>query len=407
MTRALFPHQVKAVCYMGLHDKGGLFLDPGTGKTLISIRGLSINDLSLKDNKTLIICPASLRKNWHHELTLEGCSELRYSVRSYEWLVKNVSSVVNEKVFTNVIFDESHYLKNVLAKRTKASYLVAKMCKRAWFLTGSPFLNCSSDIYMFLKSMLGSDILPYSEFCEKYCKLVQNKWTGEYEFKGYKNSGSLKKILRQHSLRMKKADVVKDLPPLIEGVFFVDGGHVGLEFEKNAAKLYEKKNDPHIAEIRQLVAFSKMRSYVESLNDRGIKEGLIFCWHKEVAKKLAGMLPNSGLATGDEKITERIRNIDGFQDKALDWLICTISATGVGFNIQRAEFISYFEMPWTWGETDQGISRAHRIGNKGVRVEYVLLKDSIDEVIYKIVMDKRSDATNLTNYKEKLNAKAQ
>src|SRR6185369_16967521 len=68
---------------------------------------------------------------------------------------------------------------------------------------------------------------------------------------------------------------------------------------------------------------------------------------------------------GDQTSTVRQRNIDAFvNDPDVAVAVCSLTAAGVGINLQVASNIVLAELSWTAAEQTQAIDRSHRIGQK-------------------------------------------
>jgi len=66
---------------------------------------------------------------------------------------------------------------------------------------------------------------------------------------------------------------------------------------------------------------------------------------------------------GDQTPAIRQRNIDSFtDDPAVAVAVCSLTAAGVGLNLQVASNVVLAELPWTDAEQTQAIDRSHRIG---------------------------------------------
>ena len=69
---------------------------------------------------------------------------------------------------------------------------------------------------------------------------------------------------------------------------------------------------------------------------------------------------------GDQTPTVRQRNIDAFvNDPDVAVAVCSLTAAGVGINLQVASNIVLAELSWTAAEQTQAIDRSHRIGQTG------------------------------------------
>src|SRR3954453_6302674 len=66
---------------------------------------------------------------------------------------------------------------------------------------------------------------------------------------------------------------------------------------------------------------------------------------------------------GDQTSVARQRQIDAFvNDPGVAIAVCSLTAAGVGINLQVASNIVLSELSWTAAEQTQAIDRSHRIG---------------------------------------------
>jgi SNF2 family DNA or RNA helicase len=201
--RTLYPHQEDAVKFLVSRQKAILALDMGYGKTTTAI----VASLAGGFNHTLIVCPASMKKTWHNELSMyvdkeditivEGkkWNDTKYTIINYDILdnfykipkqkIKTKELNVDDKgkVFTEVkereivsrskkiidesmensqlfqakydliIIDEAHRLSNNTSNRFK---IIADLIKRSnprgiFELTGTMITNSSKNLYNLLK----------------------------------------------------------------------------------------------------------------------------------------------------------------------------------------------------------------------------------------------------------------
>ena len=71
---------------------------------------------------------------------------------------------------------------------------------------------------------------------------------------------------------------------------------------------------------------------------------------------------------GDQTPTSRQKNIDAFvNDPDVAVAVCSLTAAGVGLNLQVASNIVLAELSWTDAEQTQAIDRSHRIGQARAR----------------------------------------
>ena len=79
-----------------------------------------------------------------------------------------------------------------------------------------------------------------------------------------------------------------------------------------------------------------------------------------------------------------------FQDgEDFNVLFGQIDAAGTGHTLTRASIVVFLDLPWNRATMEQAEDRAHRIGTKkSVTIISLLMKDTYDEHLYKMVIDK-------------------
>ena len=153
----LYEHQAKGKDFI-LRRKYVLIGDePGLGKTLQAMAAIvETNGLAV------IVCPAFLRLNWKREIlkfTNLSCQIVNAKtsylkipqviISSYE----NVKNIPLDLMPNFLVLDESHYIKNMKAARTKAVIKMITECRPEYFvaLSGTPILNNVTEFYSVLK----------------------------------------------------------------------------------------------------------------------------------------------------------------------------------------------------------------------------------------------------------------
>lgn len=382
--RKPYKFQERAIAFAKSRNRSALFLEAGLGKTLVSLRSISTV------RKLLIVAPAFLIPNWKSELEEEGICRKSYVIMSYN---KLLDTDIPVGVFDSLILDESHYIKTISSQRTAKILEIHKYIKNIIFLTGTPYTKSASDLYTTLAICEPGKWGSYKEFCDKYCYDKYNTFKKITEAVGLKNREELFALMNTATLTIKKEDVLDDLPEVRESVLRLESN---IDVSYHPEELADRES-MHIAEVRKLSASIKVSPYVGSLKDRNINRGIIFVWHKEIGYELERNIDGSVFLCGDHSIEERYSEIDWFQLGKTDFLILSIAACGVGLNITNADYVGFFEIPFTYAEIDQAISRAHRIGNhhESIFVEYVILNGSIDEALYQIAMRRGGEADSI------------
>jgi SNF2 family DNA or RNA helicase len=93
---------------------------------------------------------------------------------------------------------------------------------------------------------------------------------------------------------------------------------------------------------------------------------------------------------GDQTPSVRQRNIDAFvRDPDVAIAVCSLTAAGVGINLQIASNIVLAELSWTAAEQTQAIDRSHRIGQREpVTAWRVIAAQTIDARIAELIDSK-------------------
>ena len=102
----------------------------------------------------------------------------------------------------------------------------------------------------------------------------------------------------------------------------------------------------------------------------------------------------SGLGTvsirGDQTPRARQAAIDAFdQDPAISVVVASLTAAGVGLNLQAASNVVLAELSWTSAEQTQAIDRVHRIGQElPVTAWRIIAAQTIDAKIAELIDSK-------------------
>jgi superfamily II DNA or RNA helicase len=93
---------------------------------------------------------------------------------------------------------------------------------------------------------------------------------------------------------------------------------------------------------------------------------------------------------GDQTPTSRQRNIDAFvTDPEVAIAVCSLTAAGVGLNLQVASNIVLAELSWTDAEQTQAIDRSHRIGQtEPVTAWRIIAAQTIDNRVAELIDSK-------------------
>lgn len=421
-----------AVPFALARNRSYLALDPGLGKTICA--ALIRNAMADRyGTKTLYICPPFLLGNVEEELRKWGMWAPtigrvgRDDVIGADIVLVPDSLLTRESVqreieelFTYwrylgvhvVMFvDEAHRFKNGGAGRTKALFdhftpHVNRPEDRLVYLSGTPMPNRPMELYPVLSNSAPETIgfMSKFEFGRRYCAGYRGQWG--WDFTGASNVQELAgKIVGTFMLRLRKKDVLPELPPKTEELVFIDDElpPVLSELNKRILARYSpedlmkgKVGEEHVATYRRKLGIAKAKpaaNYIKFLLEQGDESLLVFAHHREVIAELERTLkPYHPLViTGSVDKDERFRLAKLYQESEKHrLLILNIAAGGVGFNLTKATRVIFAEFSWVPGENDQAIDRAHRIGQTDrVLAQYLVHRNSIDRDVMEVVLRKK------------------
>ena len=309
----LYKHQKDALKRVLKEPFFALFMEQGTGKTLVGIRKIEWYFKELGYYKAIVYMPRALIYNWRlefqdfttlnrKEYVIHGLDEKdkKKRLQAYDFFLSNDASqltvkelkelgytgnksdMVNdygEKLMIllanyekaiymfdeirkykphHLVVDESHKLKNPTAKISNKIYQSTRMCKTTTIMTGTPICNGYEDIYMQLKIMdneIWKDmgITNYKGFRERYLKM--GGYMGK-EIVGYNNFEELKQIVKDFSYRVLLDDCV-ELPQMLPEQFLT------CELGSKSRKIYnELKNEmvADLSDVMESISRKKLKS---------------------------------------------------------------------------------------------------------------------------------------------------
>ncbi len=121
---------------------------------------------------------------------------------------------------------------------------------------------------------------------------------------------------------------------------------------------------------------------------------VFFAKHLDVMDTAEEIFARRGVRTttirGDQTRTARQAAIDGFvSDPDVKVIVCSLTAAGVGINLQVASNVVLAELSWTNAEQTQAIDRVHRIGQREpVTAWRIIAAQTIDAKIAELIDSK-------------------
>lgn len=407
----LYPYQKEGVEF-SVFKKGVIIADEmGLGKTLQSITTAILKKEIFDFKKTLVICPASVKHQWKNEIlkfsneaatVIEGNPEVRangyatnsdfFHIVNYETVLRDLTEI-NKSRYDFVILDEAQKIKNYETKTAIAIKSIYK--KHALVITGTPLENKLLDIYSIVQFLDQKILAPQWEFSYQHCI-----FDSEYKNKihGYYNLRSLKKRLSSILIRREKRDVFDQLPNVIQKNIYVklsdEQAAMHANYSAGIAKILAKKfkttydwqklmllltnmrmvsdssylidkqthHSPKLVELRHILV--EQLSIKEDQNKKVIIFSEWVTMHKLIAEMLKKEDVTFTMLTGKVPVKKRQALIKEFEDNDDCKIFLSSESGGTGLNLQVADTVINFEIPWNPAKKNQRIGRIDRIGQK-------------------------------------------
>jgi len=438
LEAALMPFQREGVRFGLRHGGRALIGDEmGLGKT---VQAIALMAAYRSEWPALIICPSSLREAWAAALTewlgaradrvvvintaKEGAGIGAAAAPTYDFVIVSYTLLTKLRAplerarFRVVTLDESHYIKDGKALRTKDTLPIASRAARCFLLSGTPPHARPKELFSQLGALFPTARLrSMKEFGERYCAHPVGRGPRQFGmYDGASNLDELNRVLTACAMiRRLKADVLAQLPPKRRQQVFLTLEpaakkelatlSAGLDQARasfaqaaaagagggDAASVLRGEERRAVMDAYHKTALIKraaVQRYVQDLLDAGPDKFLIFAHHTDMLDaisftltraKVRFMRIDGGVAAG-----KRQGLVDEFQtDGGMRAAVLSIAAAGVGLTLTGASVVIFAELSWTPGQVIQAEDRAHRIGQaRAVNVYYLLLRGSVDDIIW-------------------------
>ncbi len=127
---------------------------------------------------------------------------------------------------------------------------------------------------------------------------------------------------------------------------------------------------------------------------RSVGKVVLFAKHIDVMDVAEQTFAKRGIGyasiRGDQTPKVRKANIEAFlTDPEISVVVCSLTAAGVGLNLQVASNVVLAELSWTSAEQTQAIDRVHRIGQtEPVTAWRIIAAQTIDSRLAELIDDK-------------------
>ncbi|WP_345718626.1 DEAD/DEAH box helicase [Kineosporia mesophila] len=448
MSVQLMPHQRELVAAAAAGHRTFLLADePGLGKTaqaLLAAEAAGAYPL-------LVVVPNVVKTNWarearrwtpHRPVTVvqgngdavDGFADI--VVVNYEVLDRHVGWL-SDFGLGGMVVDEAHFIKNKTSQRSQnvlrlSDRLRARSAQPLLMaLTGTPLINDIDDfraIWQFLGWI--DDKKPLGKLMDSLEETGLNPADPGF----YRAAHQC--VIDSGIVRRRKVDVaadiparrVADLPVELEGAAgrsvraaerdlarrmleryrtalasrsstnSADG--IDLELARRVARAELKdtatKTGENVFSMMRRIGQAKAGLAADYAGQLARSAGKVvfFAKHVDVMDTAEETFTRQGVRfasiRGDQSPSLRQKNIDAFvNDPAVAVAVCSLTAAGVGLNLQVASNIVLAELSWTDAEQTQAIDRSHRIGQtEPVTAWRVIAAQTIDARIAELIDSK-------------------
>ena len=415
----LYPFQYVGVRFAEL--AGGRCLigdDMGIGKT---IQAIAYAALHQEQWPVLVVCPAGVKYNWYNEIrkwlpqhkttVVNGwkgdIEESDFVVINYDLMDKRKEQLLKMD-FNLSIIDESHYLKNVQAKRTKATLEIAKQTEGVLCLSGTAITNRPEEYFTTLNLIRSAQFSSWMKFVKRYADAYHDGFG--WNTSGSSNTEELHNMTRDFTIRRLKKEVMSELPDKIRQPLFVQPKDKEYNLYKNMQRRWVDEYQSiksrggslpagfmlnMLTDLRHQCGVMKVKPTVDwvlNYKSQNEKPILIFGHHKDVIKGLEEGLSSLKVAViqGDTPNKKRQLIADAFQNNQYDVLICSMAAKE-GITLTAADTVVFVERQWVSAWEEQAEDRINRIGQDAQTVHalYLSVKGTIDERFHRLIEEKR------------------
>lgn len=425
LSGELMPYQKAGVRYAVETRRCFIADQMGLGKTIQAIAAIEKEQCY----PVVVICPKSLKENWKREWNkwvpsrtvqvINGKDDVQKAdviVVNYD-IVSRFISALKFVGLNGMICDESHYVKNPSAARTKAIMQIAKCVPQSGMvllLSGTPITNSPQEIVSQLDilGVLGKFGGKWA-FLRRYAGAYYNGY--HWDTSGATNTNELNIRLRQICyIRRVKNDVLKELPEKSRNIVTVSGSKDGMlayvRAERDLISFLAENgyrasdSAQHLQKtnvLKKLASEAKLDAayeWIDNFLSGTDRKLVVFAHNVSVVDALAKKYGNLRVS-GRDDMDSRQHAIDSFQNNPDSRVIVlNLQAGAVGITLTAASDVLFVQMGWTPAEHDQAEDRCHRIGQtNNVQAYYMICSGTIDEDIYELIQQKRGVVDSVTD----------
>ena len=445
------PYQKRSIDFVLNNPLSALFLDMGLGKTVSVLTAFDKLKYDRGEVQSLLVI-APLRvalltwrqeaAKWDHlrhlrvnlihgpekQKALEAQADVY--VINYDgllWLKEIAASTTRRSTLPcidMVVFDESTFIKNNSAKRTKVCRTLFRNTPKKTILTGTPMPNSLQDIWSQIVVLDGGQRLGSTFSFFKKQHFISGGYGGYQLFPVRGATERVTELISDISLTMKAEDYL-EMPEEIVN-------QVNVCLPKKQKELYEEfekkfflelENEDEIEAFNSASLAMKLRQFtqgfiydedgvahelhtkkieaLEEIIDNTGSPILIAFQFKHEVKTLTDKFPDMKFIYGDTKPADTIKYIDKWNKRELRYLAVHPASMSHGVNAQAGgNVIVWYGLSYSYEQISQLNARLVRQGQEAstVIIHYLIMEDTIDEAIMAAIKDKEKGQDKFLDY---------
>jgi hypothetical protein len=447
--QVLMPHQGQLIAAAAAGHRTFLLADePGLGKTAQSLLAAEATDAY----PLLVVVPNVVKTNWAREAarwlphrqatvvqgdgdTVDGFADI--VVVNYDVLDRHLGWL-GDLGFRGMVVDEAHFIKNKASQRSRHVLALSQRLRSRnarpllMALTGTPLINDIEDfraIWQFLGWI--DDNKPVGDLMEA----LEDAGLTPADPGFY--TAARQCVIDLGIVRRRKVDVAADIPARriadlhveLDGptgrsvraaerdlarrmvaayqtalaarssASVVEGVDLDLVRRVARSELKQSRTAPSGDNVFTMMrrigrAKAELAADYAAQVARSAGKVVFFAKHIDVMDAAEDTFARQGVRfssiRGDQTPTARQKNIDGFvNDPDVAVAVCSLTAAGVGLNLQVASNVVLAELSWTDAEQTQAIDRSHRIGQtEPVTAWRIIAAQTLDARIAELIDSK-------------------
>lgn len=425
----LYPYQREGVEFAVFRRAAIIADEMGLGKTAQAIAAAVLKKAVFGFTKVLVVCPSSVKEQWRREIgkfssesaiVVSGTRSARraqyreadvfFKIANYEAVMRDIVPIKGWSPDV-IILDEAQRIKNFETKTHKALASISR--EHVIVLTGTPLENKLEDVYSIVQFCDRDLLTPLWAFAANHLNLDQR-----HKVQGYRNLRTVHDKLKELVLRRRRNEVIDSLPeqvhhdyylPLAEEQQQIHAGYmaalIALLNKKVITPIDMKRIQTMLLCARMVCdstylidketntspKLDELASILQEVVVENARKTIIFSEWTTMTYLIGKLLSDLGIGfvefTGKVPTAKRQRLVEEFHENDECMVFLSSDAGGVGLNLQNADCVINFELPWNPARLNQRIGRVARIGQKSTKIDVInlLTKDSIEERVYAAV----------------------